>query len=283
MRLHVGCAMWTHKPWQGRFLPHPLPSNQRLRSYASMCNAVEGNTTFYATPARSTVASWAQQTGPDFRFVVKLPKTITHEHRLVGIDEELRLFLDAIEPLGPRAHALWLQMPGSFAPVDIPSLASFLRRLPSTYRYAVEVRHRAFFDDPRSTRTLERVLADASAEWIPFDTTAFFQSTPTSDAEREAWAKKPRMPRRSLALTDRPIVRYLGRDATEHTIAGWQHWIDVVTEWLCEGRSPTVFIHTPDNAEAPMLARRFHDEVRARLPDLEALPQPIPVEPPTLF
>lgn len=283
MRLHVGCAMWTHKPWQGRFLQHSLPADERLRSYASWCNAVEGNTTFYATPAKNTVASWARQTDPDFRFVIKLPKSITHERRLNGIDEELRVFLDAIEPLGPRAHALWLQLPGSFAPIDVPALASFLRRLPDSYRYAVEVRHRAFFDEPRSTRLLEGALTAAAAEWIPFDTTAFFQSPPTSDAERDTWTKKPRMPRRSLALTDRPIVRYLGRDATAQTVDGWRHWIDVVTEWLRDGRSPTVFIHTPDNADALMLARRFHDDVRARLPKLEALPQPIPVEPPTLF
>jgi hypothetical protein len=35
-----------------------------------------------------------------------------------------------------------------------------------------------------------------------------------------------------------------------------------------------VFIHTPDNAAAPDLARRFHEEVRARVPALEALPEP---------
>jgi uncharacterized protein YecE (DUF72 family) len=283
MRLHVGCAMWTHKPWQGRFLPHPLPSNERLRSYASWCNAVEGNTTFYATPTRSTVASWARQTDPNFRFVIKLPRSITHEHRLTGIDEELRAFLDAIEPLGPRTHALWLQLPGSFTPSDVSALATFLRRLPSSHRYAVEVRHRAFFDDPRSMRLLEGVLAGVAAEWIPFDTTAFFTRPPTSDAERDAWAKKPRMPLRSLALTGRPIVRYLGQDATAQTIEGWHHWIDVVTEWLREGRSPTMFIHTPDNADALTLARRFHDDVRARLPELEALPQQVLVEPLTLF
>ena len=44
-----------------------------------------------------------------------------------------------------------------------------------------------------------------------------------------------------------------------------------------------MFIHTPDNADAPVLARRFHDEVRARVPGLDALPEPIPVEPLTLF
>jgi uncharacterized protein YecE (DUF72 family) len=147
----------------------------------------------------------------------------------------------------------------------------------------VEVRHPAFFDDSRSTRLLENVLAVVAAEWIPFDTTAFFQSPPTSDAERDAWTKKPRMPLRSRALTDRPIVRYLGRDAPDRTVDGWRHWVDVVVGWLREGRSPTVFIHTPDNADAPLLARRFHDDVRARLPELRALPQPAPVEPLTLF
>ncbi|MCA2178267.1 DUF72 domain-containing protein [Nonomuraea glycinis] len=283
MRLHVGCAMWTHPSWQGRLLPHPLPPGERLRSYATWCNAVEGNTTFYATPAKSTVETWAEQVSPDFRFVVKLPKPITHERRLTGIDDPLRAFLEAIEPLGPRAHALWVQLPGSFAPTDLGTLAGFLRRLPSAYSYAVEVRHRAFFDDPRSAQLLERILTTAGAEWVPFDTTAFFQSPPTSDAERDAWTKKPRVPRRSSALTDRPIVRYLGRDATDRTVEGWQPWLDTVTDWLREGRSPTVFIHTPDNADALTLARRFHADVRSRLPELAPLPDPLPTEPLTLF
>lgn len=261
--------MWTHKAW---------PADQeRLRSYAGWCNAVEGNTTFYATPARDTVVSWAQQTAPDFRFVVKLPKRITHERRLIDIGADVRAFLDAIEPLGPRIHAVWIQLPGSFGPDDVPALASFLRRMPPEHRCAVEVRHPDFFADPR---LLEATLAGTGAEWIPFDTTAFFRSPPTSAAEREAWTKKPRMPLRTAALTDRPIVRYLGRDDTDLTVEGWQRWLDVVTGWLREGRSPTVFMHTPDNADAPTLARRFHDDVRARLPQLEPLPEP---EPLTLF
>lgn len=290
MRLHVGCAMWTHAPWQGRYLPHPLPRGERLRAYATWCNAVEGNTTFYATPATSTVESWARQTDPGFRFVVKLPKPITHERRLGGGAEEgaaVRAFLDAIEPLDRRVHAVWVQLPATFGPADLGVLAGFLRRLPRSHRYAVEVRHRAFFTDPRAERLLEGVLGGVGAEWIPFDTTALFQSPPADDAEREAWTKKPRLPRRSRALTDRPIVRYIGRDATEPTIQGWAPWIDVVDGWLREGRSPTVFIHTPDNAAALPLARRFHADVRARLAGLAPLPEPLPVTAPgeqaTLF
>jgi uncharacterized protein YecE (DUF72 family) len=275
--------MWTHSPWQGRYLPPALSPRDRLRAYATWCNAVEGNTTFYATPTPATVKSWAEQTTPDFRFILKLPKTITHERRLTDVGDPLRAFLAAIEPLGRRAHALWIQLPPSFSPADLGSLTGFLRRLPREHRYCVEVRHRAFFTGPRSEQQLERALGDVGAEWVTFDTTALFGSPPASDAEREAWTKKPRLPRRSRALTSSPVVRYIGRDDAARTVAGWQHWLDTVAGWLREGRSPTVFIHTPDNAEALGLARRFHDDVRARVPEVEPLPEPVPSGPLTLF
>jgi uncharacterized protein YecE (DUF72 family) len=275
--------MWTLPAWQGRFIPARSAARERLRSYARWCNAVEGNTTFYAIPARDTVATWAKQTDPDFRFVLKLPRVITHERRLAGVEREVRAFVDAIEPLGPRSHALWIQLPRSFTPADVPALAAFLRRLPAAHRYGVEVRDPAFFTDSRSTGLLEQTLATVGAEWIPFDTTVFFRSRPTSDAERDAWVSKPRTPRRAVALTDRPIVRYLGRDDAASTVEGWHDWISVVAGWLREGRSPTVFVHTPDNADAPALARRFHDEVRARVPGIAPLPGPVPGGPPNLF
>jgi uncharacterized protein YecE (DUF72 family) len=279
MRLHVGCAMWTHRAWQ----PRSVPAAERLRYYADRCNAVEGNTTFYATPARETVAAWAGQTDPDFRFVVKLPRLITHERRLADADEPLRHFLDAIEPLGPRVGALWIQLPGSFAPSDVPVLDRFLRHRAAAHRWAVEVRHPGFFADARATRRLEETLAAAGAEWVPFDTTVFYRRPPTSDAERATWSKKPRVAPRSRALTDRPIVRYLGRDAVAETVAGWQPWLAVVAGWLREGRSPTFFVHTPDDADALMLARRFHADVRRLVPGLEPLPEPLADEPLTLF
>lgn len=277
--------MWTHAAWQGRYLPDPLPARERLRAYASWCNAVEGNTTFYATPSLDTVKSWAEQTPPDFRFVLKLPKPITHEHRLTGagVGDPLRAFLAAIEPLGPRIHALWIQLPPSFVPAELDALAAFLRRLPPEHRYAVEVRHRAFFEDPRWECRLEDVLAEVNAEWVPFDTTVLFETAPITDTERESWQKKPRVPRRARALTDHPIVRYIGRDDAARTVEGWQPWLDTVAGWLREGRSPTVFIHTPDNADALHLAHRFHADVRARVPELEPLAEPIPAAQPTLF
>ena len=197
--------------------------------------------------------------------------------------DPLRSFLAAIEPLGPRAYALWIQLPPSFSPADLGALAGFLGRLPPGHRSCVEVRHRAFFEDPRWEQQLERVLGDVGAEWVAFDTSVLFGSPPVSDAEREAWRNKPRVPRRSRALTSHPVVRYLGLDDAARTVAGWQPWLDTVAGWLHEGRSPTVFIHTPDNVDALKLARQFHDDVRARVPEVEPLPEPVPAGPATLF
>ena len=277
MRLHVGCAQWTHAAWADR-QPNP---RERLRSYAEWCNAVEGNTTFYATPAPTTVRSWVAQTDPDFRFVLKLPKVVTHERG--SADEQLRAFLSAVEPLGPRIHALWAQLPGWFGPGDLGALAHLLRQLPGDRRCAVEVRHPDFFTDERAAAGLERVLGRVGAEWLPFDTETLFATRPSSPGEDEAQAKKPRLPRRTRALTEFPLVRYHGRDDVDATVAGWRPWCDIVAEWLREGRSPTVFIHTPDNSESLVLARRFHEQVRARLPELEPLPEPTPTGPMTLF
>ncbi|MFD3596169.1 DUF72 domain-containing protein [Nocardia sp. NPDC058640] len=273
--LRVGCAMWTHPQW-------PAP-RERLRAYAGHCGAVEGNTTFYATPSASTVQSWVAQTAPDFRFVLKPPRSVTHERRLVDAEGELGAFLDVMAPLGSRVHALWIQLPASFGPNDLGALARFQRALPDGLRCAVEVRHPAFFEDERAAVQLERVLGRIDAEWVPFDTTVLFDGPPGDPSEYEPRAKKPRVPRRMRALTEYPIVRYHGRADIERTVAGWVPWVDTVAGWLREGRSPTVFVHTPDNAAARELARRFHDEVRAVVPDLPAQPTPTPDEPMTLF
>jgi uncharacterized protein YecE (DUF72 family) len=275
--LRVGCAMWAHKGWQGRFLPARLARPAQLPAYATWCTAVEGNTTAYGLPSPTTVAAWADEAPAGFRFLFKLPQEITHRRRLRDAGAELREVVDLLAPLGERAEVLSVQLPASFGPGDLGVLDTFLDRAPRAHRYAVEVRHPAFFDGGSAGRALAGLLVERGAEWTTFDTTRMFASPPTSDAEREAWANKPRLPRRAVAVGDRPVLRYLGRDDVEATVAGWQVWLPVIARWLAEGRSPTVFVHTPDNDEALGLARRFHDEVRAAA-DVEVAPLPEPVE-----
>jgi uncharacterized protein YecE (DUF72 family) len=283
VELRVGCAMWAYRAWHGHPLPERVAKDDQLAAYAAWCNAVEGNTTFYGLPSATTVASWADQAPDDFRLLFKLPRTITHERRLRNADAEVREFVALLAPLGSRAEQLSIQLPASFGPPDLGALATFVRRLPTLgaegHRIAVEVRHPAFFDGSVARATLARVLADVGGEWIVLDSTTLFASPPTTEAERETWTRKPRLPVHRAALSDRPIVRVIGRDDPAATIAGWQPWIPVVAGWLHEGRTPTVFVHTPDNIDAVLLARLFHDQVRAVVPELAPLPVPASAAP----
>lgn len=276
--LYVGCPMWAHRPWTGRYLPVGTPSGHELVPYSRFVNAVEGNTTFYAAPTPATVAKWAAEAHPGFRFVFKVPQRITHELRLRDVDGEIAAFVDLIEPLRAVVGALTLQLPASFAPVDLGVLDGLLRRLPGGWRWSVEVRHRAFFEGPARV-AVDRVLARNGAERVLLDSRPLFARPPMTEIGRETWGRKPRVPALTDALTDEPIVRFIGSEHPDVTAAGLEQWQPIVRDWVHDGRSPTFFVHTPDNADSPALARGFHDAVAAMVPDLAALPDPLPVDP----
>ena len=268
--------MWAHRRWLGTFLP-ATSVGRELEAYSRVVNAVEGNTTFYATPPPATVRKWAVQVHPDFRFVFKVPKRITHELRLRDIDADLTAFVDAIEPLHANVGALTLQLPASFAPIDLGVLDGVLKTLPSGWRWSVEVRHRAFFEGPAQS-ALDRMLARHGTERVLLDSRSLFARPPLSENGRDAWQKKPRVPTLTDAVTDQPIVRFIGSDHADLTADGLQQWQPIITDWLHDGRTPSLFVHTPDNATSPGLARAFHAEIARSVPDLGPLPEPLPVE-----
>ncbi|MCU1358752.1 MAG: hypothetical protein JWN99_41, partial [Ilumatobacteraceae bacterium] len=114
----------------GLSLPSDTPSGHELQPYSRLLNAVEGNTTFYASPTPAIVRRWAEQAHPGFRFVFKVPRVITHDRRLRDIDDVLSPFLSLLEPLTPIIGGLTFQLPASFAPIDLPVLDGLLQTLP---------------------------------------------------------------------------------------------------------------------------------------------------------
>jgi len=266
--------MWALRDWVGRFFPAETPVGRELRAYTTWCTAAEGNTTFYGLPDPATVQRWAADAPDDFRFLFKLPRIVTHDRRLRSADSEVAEFLDRLEPLGPRASPFSIQLPASFGPDDLAVLDGFLAAASSEHAWAVEVRHRAFTDGGDDERRLNDVLAARGADRIIIDTRAVLAGPRDTPAEREAHERKPRLTVRPIAIGQQPIVRFIGQTATEANPGWWSKWVPKVVQWLDEGRSPVVFIHTPDNLAAPELARRFHAEVTERWPGLAPLPEP---------
>lgn len=272
--LRVGCAMWAHPGWRGTVFPADTPRGAELEVYTTWCTAVEGNTSFYGLPAAVSVERWHSQTPEDFRFMFKLPRTITHDKRLRDAEEEVREARDRLAPLAANIDTFHVQLPASFGPSDLPVLAQFLAARSSDVGWSVEVRHREFADGGPAERALNAVLERAGAERVIIDTRAVFAGPMNTPEEREAFDRKPRLPVRPVAIGNRPVVRFIGQTDPEANPTWWAKWIPKVVEWINEGRTPTVFIHTPDNAVAPLLARRFHAAVAEQVSGLTKLPSP---------
>lgn len=272
--LRVGCALWAYRPWFGTVLPAARPGRE-LAAYASALNAVEGNTTFYALPDPGSVARWAQQAPSSFRFVCKVPQSITHERRLRGVRAELDAFLARLEPLGERLGPVSVQLPASFGPDDLGVLDRFLGEVPKVDRtWVVEVRHPAFFAGGTHERRVDEILAARGVDRVILDSRALFAGPCDTPAERDAFGRKPRLPVRPVALGAHPIVRLIGQTDPEANPPFWERWLGVVARWVAQGREPIVFLHTPDNVAAPLLARRFHASVAELVPALPPLPEP---------
>lgn len=155
--LRVGCPMWAHPSWVDRFVSAPARGRQ-LADDASWCNAVEGNTTFYAAPSAQTVERWHTLAPQEFRFAFKVARTVTHDRRLRHADAELAGFLSAIEPLGERIGPIQIQMPPSFGPESLPQLDAFIRRLHAGFEWVVELRHPALFDRSDAHHRVDEML-----------------------------------------------------------------------------------------------------------------------------
>ncbi len=267
----LGCPSWSENAWREYLYPESARPNDFLGLYSQVFNAVEGNTTFYARPAPSTVQRWAQIMPEGFRFTAKFPGDISHGGDLREQLSAAETFIQLLSPLGARVSPLWLQLPASFAPQRLAELAGFIDGLERPL--AVEVRHPEFFAKGDAERRLNRLLRERGVERICLDPRALFSCTSTDPAVLHAQSKKPKVPPRPAAFTQFPQVRFIGHPQLEANDPFLLPWIDKVAGWIEEGRTPYMFLHTSDNRLAAELARRFHARLMQRLPGLPGLPE----------
>jgi uncharacterized protein YecE (DUF72 family) len=143
--VHVGCATWAIGAANDHLLPHVPGGN--LARYAARLTAAEVNSSFHRQHRHATWGRWARSVGPSFRFSVKLPKTISHERRLVGVDAELDAFAAEARMLGAKLAAVLVQLPPSLAfdaDVFCAFHRGFVQRL--SVDAVVEPRHPSWFE-----------------------------------------------------------------------------------------------------------------------------------------
>jgi uncharacterized protein YecE (DUF72 family) len=267
----LGCPSWSESAWRDYLYPADARATEYLGLYSQVFNAVEGNTTFYASPAPATVARWAQVMPAHFRFTAKFPREVSHAADLREQLDAAITFTRLMAPLGERVSPYWLQLPAMFGPARLAELSHFLDEV--VVPVAVEVRNDAFFARGEEERQLNRLLLERGVERICLDPRALFSCTSRDPAVLHAQAKKPKVPPRPAAFSQHPQVRFIGHPQLDANETFLTPWVDKIASWIEEGRSPYIFLHTSDNRLAAALAQRFHQRLMQRLPGLASLPE----------
>ena len=161
--MRIGTAGWS--------IPRPLAAGfpgdgTHLQRYARVLGCAEINTSFYRSHRFEVYERWAAQTPADFRFSVKLPRSITHEARLHRTRTPLRAFLAEVAGLGSRLGVILVQLPPSlaFEPRALRRFADVLLEEGCAVPVVVEPRHASWFtgaaDQTLAALRIGRVAAD---------------------------------------------------------------------------------------------------------------------------
>lgn len=160
--LFVGTAGWSVPQTSREKFPE---AGTQLERYAAVLKAVEINSSFHRSHMTDTYQRWAISVPDEFRFSVKLPKTITHVARLIAFEQDLQRFLSEVAGLGNKLGCILVQLPPSLE-FDAAVAEHFFVSLMADLNCPVvaEPRHPTWFgsDASRLLRTLgvSRVGAD---------------------------------------------------------------------------------------------------------------------------
>jgi uncharacterized protein YecE (DUF72 family) len=140
MNVWIGTSGYSYPDWVGGFYPDGTKSGQMLSYYCRTFPLVELNFTFYRPPTPEMLAKIAAQTPPGFQFLVKLPRTISHERSPRDLDGFRQASL-VLQRQG-RLSGLLCQLPQSVHN-DRPSRAwiETIGKAVGDLNLAVEFRH----------------------------------------------------------------------------------------------------------------------------------------------
>jgi uncharacterized protein YecE (DUF72 family) len=142
-RIFVGTAGWS--------IPRASMSRcpgdgTHLQRYSRVFRCAEINSSFHRPHASATYVKWARSTPPDFRFAVKIPRTITHDQQLRRARAPLTRLLEETGGLHHKRGPLLVQLPPSHN-FDARVARRFFELLRRDYRGVVvcEPRHVTWF------------------------------------------------------------------------------------------------------------------------------------------
>jgi uncharacterized protein YecE (DUF72 family) len=238
--LRMGLPSWSDPGLAGR-LGGKSPAGV-LRAHGAAVPSNELNSTFYGYSAER-FARWAAAVPEGFLFCPKLPRAVTHDGVLEGVEDEMGAFVRATESLGDHRGLTWFALPPYFGAARLGTLATFLEEWARELPLAVEVRDPSWFQDPGATDALFGLLEALSVTAIITDT-----------AGRRDCAHM-------TLSTPRTLIRFVGNALHPTDFERLDRWAKRLSLWADAGLEQAyIFFHQQDEAQTLDLAE--HLELR---------------------
>ena len=240
---YIGTSGWSYPQWRDGFYAG-VRQRDWLRHCAARFSGIEVDATFYRRAAPETLARWARETPPRFRFALKAHRFFTHVTKLGFAPDALLRERDNARAMGVKAAAVLWQLPRTLHP-DLPRLDRFLAMLgrwPEA-RHAVEFRDEAWFDPAVAQRLRDARVANCqsdAADWPLWD----------------------------AVTTDVVYVRLHGHPETYVSAYGarsLEAWARRIDAWCAGGCDVHVYFDNTDAGHAPRDALRL---IRMLVPPL---------------
>ncbi|PRY14881.1 uncharacterized protein YecE (DUF72 family) [Pontibacter ummariensis] len=236
-RVHVGLPVWVNKAWVGKYYPVRMPEKESLLWYGKQFNTIELNSTHYHIPSPDTIDRWRHMVPHHFRFSPKFPQLISHEAALRSTQDVTAAFCASIAGLEERLGTSFLQLPPTFGPRQLSDLEAFVRFVPETIPFAIELRHPDWYADKVASQELFDVLEKHRVGTVLTDV-----------------AGRRDMLHMQLA-TPAAMVRFVGNGLHPTDYTRIDSWVVRLQEWFDHGLQELYFfVHEPDNTQAPELA-----------------------------
>ncbi len=168
MNYYIGCSGYFYWGWKGKFYPEDLKPNQWFKYYSKVFNTVEINSTFYHFPKSSSVKKWYKEAPENFKFTLKVHKSITHLKRFKDVKEELNKFYETSSLLEEKLGCLLFQMPPSFK-YSKENIKLIVENLNKDFKNVVEFRHTSWWNEEvyKTLRENKIIFCSVSAPKLP--------------------------------------------------------------------------------------------------------------------
>ena len=242
---YLSLPVWGDENYIGKIYPIGTPKDDYLKIFTQNFNAIELNSSFYGTPRTEAIKKWKKDIPKDFKFSIKVPRSISHE----GLDiNEFLYFIHTIKQLGDNLGNVFLQLPPNFSPINAKELILFLEQVPKETDLFIEFRHSAWFKEGLNSENFFRFMTDNHFHMVLTDVAG----------KRDVLAMRP--------TSSKVLIRFKGYELVNSDFTRLDEWVDRLASWKEKGINEIYFyLHQQDQSHGIDLAEYLIPKLNSAL------------------